>query len=519
MRRRWARILEFGGLAVLVFLLGFAAGAGVLYLLHSQHWLGDKQVRQVAAFSEVPEGQAADLAARFRPWLRFDSDERWRPLNIVGLLSETKDGAAVHRFCTRLATASTCTPIASATDFRSQADRATALGGDTYVDIAGRSLEKYRGPVPCGGKLLDCGNGARSAIYYHVTQSNDRFYIDYWWFLRFNHFERVPGQVCLTETGRRSGACDEHEGDWEGVTVVTPPGVDDRIDYVVYAAHKGTFRYAATELGRHGLTRPDVYVARGSHASYPIACTGKCDQPIALQGLVTLPEASFDGKVAWERNGDSCHAGAADSCLLPLPRTDRDPQAWTVWPGQWGAGCADPCGGKPLLNSPRSPGLQARFQTPWCSTSGGAFSCDGRALGCSDWLGPLVAAVACDPAALSAGLNHAEEKHVGNIVLTVKGEPRTKETTPGVVQAVEAPLSPGETVTASGGGPGLQILVRARQGRFLTEARFADLGLAPGQQAVVTVAEGAEGPIVTMNGRPPVERRVLEVKPTPSTQP
>lgn len=116
--------------------------------------------------------------------------------------------------------------------------------------------------------------------------------------------------------------------------MVTPPGKDDQLDYVAYAAHKGTFRYTTSELNLHEKTRPEVYVARGSHASYPTACPSSCDQPIAVEGLVTLPEGTFDGQKEWERNGETCRANTKDSCLWSLPRTDRDPQAWTVWPGQ-----------------------------------------------------------------------------------------------------------------------------------------------------------------------------------------
>src|SRR5207237_9261559 len=113
-----------------------------------------------------------------------------------------------------------------------------------------------------------------------------------------NSYRSIPNFSCRTTFARENGICDEHEGDWEGVTAVTSPGDDTQLDYVVYAAHKGTFRYAASELHlESGTTRPYVYVARGSHASYPKPCSKSCSQPIALaaQGLVTLPESSFDG--------------------------------------------------------------------------------------------------------------------------------------------------------------------------------------------------------------------------------
>lgn len=509
--RRHALALGLGGL--LAFLVGLAIGAGVVYGLHTQNQGDDSQPRRAAAFSEVPEPTAGELAGRFRPWLRFDTKERWRPLNVSSLFQERIGGVPSHKFCPTQ-TASGCTPVGSDAQFRQQTDRAAAFGATTHLDLAGNSINDYRGPRRCGG-LSDCGTGPASAIYYHVTQSNDRYYVDYWWFLRFNNFYRShPEKSCANTTARAQGLCDEHEGDWEGVTVVTPPGAVDEIDYVVYAAHKATFRYSAKQFGRHG-TRPDVFVARGSHASYPRPCETRCLQPIAAQGLFTLPEASFDGKVDWERDADDCEANAPGSCLLALPRTDADPQAWTVWPGLWGADCPDVCGGRPgPPKSARSPGLQARYQTPWCSTQSDLFTCDGLALGCRDWLGPLVAVAACDPDALSKGLRNPKAKHVGSIVLTVRGEHRTGETTPGVVQGPGEPLGPGDGVTVSGGGPGLQILVRARQGDSVVEVRFANLGLSAAESAVVSVTKGDTAPVVQLPGHRPIEKRELEVRQT-----
>jgi hypothetical protein len=502
------RILEFVGIPVAAFVIGVVIGGLFIYGLHKKHWLGDKEPREPAAFSEVPEPQAGDLAERFRPWLKFDSRELWRPLNVSRLLEERKDGAAAHRFCKRPPAQRGCASIESAADFRRQVGEASALGRATYIDLAGKRLGEYGGRR-CAS-LADCGGGPGSAIYYHVTESNDRFYIDYWWFLRFNNFYRSkPEKTCRSKAARDSGACDEHEGDWEGVTAVTPPGDDQKLDYVVYAAHTGTFRYAAAELGRHD-ERPDVYVARGSHASYPRRCEEKgrrkCDQPIAFEGLATLPESSFDGKDDWKRNPEVCTPGTPNSCLLPLPRTDSDPRAWTVWPGEWGAGCSDVCRGKPGPNSPRSPGLQARYQTPWCSTQGGVFTCDGRALKCSDWLGPLVAAAVCDPEVLANGLSDPSATQTESLAIKVRGEEASKETTPGVVQTLGAPLTAGENVTVRANGRRTQALLRAREGPFIVQARFDNLGLEEKETAVVSICTGHREPIILF-GRAPVERR------------
>jgi hypothetical protein len=499
-RRTVERILELGGLGLAVFLVGVVVGGLVVFLLHQQHWLPGGGTRQVEAFSEVGEPRAGELAERFRPWLAFDSGELWRPLNVDALLDE-----GTHRFCRRVPEGASCSAIADASAFDDSTREAAALGPATYLDIAGGSLRDYRGPRRCGS-LQDCGDGAGSAIYYHVTQSNDRFYVDYWWFLRFNHFPRsLPGFSCHSRVARENSVCDEHEGDWEGVTVVTPPDDDAHIDYVVYAAHKGTFRYTASLLRLHGGTRPVVYVAQGSHASYPGACARDCSQPrgLAVDGLVDLPESPYDGRAEWERNGEQCTPNARGSCLISLAG-----EPWATWPGQWG--CADACGSAIATSSPQSPGVQGRFQTPWCSTQDGVFSCDSRALRCSDWLGPLVVAAACDPLLLSKGLRATDTVEPSELALIVRGTRRSQATTPGVVQALGDPLRPGERLTVLADGPATQVLVRAEQAGVVVEARFAGVASSAGQRVVITVEPGADGPLVLADGHRPLERRVLE---------
>ena len=154
---------------------------------------------------------------------------------------------AVH--CTNSASAipgkeDECKPVGSLERFEQLVAENSAVGSSTYLNIHGNGESgEYVAPnrdAACQRRgLEDCDDQPGSAIYYHVTSSNERFYIDYWWFLRFNHF----GLTNCSSGG--SGICDEHEGDWEGVTLVTAPEDEHTLDYVVYAAHKGTFRYPA----------------------------------------------------------------------------------------------------------------------------------------------------------------------------------------------------------------------------------------------------------------------------------
>jgi hypothetical protein len=434
-------------------------------------------------------------------------------LNIADFLDE-----GTHRFCTRLPTEVRCVPVKNASEFASLASNAAALGPSTYLDIGGNNVSDYHGPETCQGHLLDCGTAPRSAIYYHVIESNDRFYIDYWWFLRFNHFAASePGFSCQTNLARQSGVCDEHEGDWEGITVVTPPDDDKHIAYVVYAAHKGTFRYTPGQLHLQpaGSTHPVVFIANGSHAAYPQPCLSEhCSQPtgLAAGGLVDLPEGNYDGKAGWSRNAETCKPNSDDSCLQSL-----NLQPWNTWPGQWGAGCGAACGGAIDANSPRSPGVQARYQTPWCSTQDNVFSCDGRALSCSDWLGPLVVAVACDPGVLSTALQSSDATKPTVLALIVRGQETAGATTPGVVQVLGQPLRPPTTFTAIADGKNTEILVRAQQAGVTVEDRFAKLPVAAGQHIVVRISRGSDGPVISANRYPPIERRILEPLPRTST--
>ena len=501
------RIAEFGGLGLAVFLAGVVVGGAIVFTLHETHALPSTTVRQVRAFSEVQEPLAGTLADRFRPWLLFDSKEPWRPLNVDDVLDE-----GTHFFCTTSTGHTTCQRITGAAQFDAMQAQAT-LGTASDVKLGSGSFRNYHGPVRCGGVLLDCGAGGQSAIYYHVTQSNDRYYIDYWIFYRFNHFSRSePGLSCKSQLARENDVCDEHEGDWEGVTAVTQPDDANRLDYVVYAAHKGTFRYSASQLKLMDGTRPVVYVANGSHASYPRPCASACSQPdgLAQLGLVNLPEGDFDGKASWARNGDACPANQPGSCLVSLSL-----QPWVTWAGQWGAGCGSACNGATDANSPASPGRQARYQTPWCSSANGIFTCDGTTVAsCADWLGPLVATVACDEALLQQGLDKSNKVAPGRLAEILANGTTVTAHTPGVVQTLGEPLSPPSAFRVVADGPATEILVRAKEGDVIVEDRFREPSATPGQQIQVQVASGADGPVVTADGRGPAEERIINTTAT-----
>ena len=474
----------------------------------------------------VTGAAARALAQRHRPLLRFDTRERWRPLNVGTLFAERRGGRPAHRLCEA---AGGCTPLDGAADLEAAVLDVTAPGG--HVDFDGRANrgEEHRTPRlnRCPAQpsplLLDCDQGSASAIYYNVTEANGRVYLDYWWFLRFNRFDRLDRT--LTAACRGRVACLDHEGDWEGVTVVTAPRRSDLIQYVGMASHAHVFRFTADQVVRGG--RPVVFVARGSHASYPDSCT-KCWQPGGL------PEASTDGTVPWGRNDDSaCFRAGEEPCLIELPAADR-PGSWNAYPGRWGSReCAG--GDCRFGHGPKSPGAQRRYLRPWCFTTtasmvstlvkGTRESCDAEATDagagaqpgvptatdCDAWLGGSVAAVVCDPRVLADTLGSDEARAAGGLKVTAGEASGSTGAVPGVAQAVGPPLPSGGRAVVEGRASADAVLVV----RLLTEgeqrqARFRDLGLEDGGTATVTI----EGERATLR-RPDGKQTVVVGTPLP----
>jgi hypothetical protein len=145
----------------------------------------------------------------------------------------------------------------------------------------------------------------RPSVYFHLAYqpAAGRVAIEYWFLYLYNDFY------------------DEHEADWEGVTVVlennTPLGA-------TYSQHQGRKWVPWSALSTTG-GHPIAYVARGSHAEYPKA-------------------GSYSIRVCWTLHGRHC---------APSPRVDAAngsgptlaPKAYDLQPfggvgytGSWGSG-------------------------------------------------------------------------------------------------------------------------------------------------------------------------------------
>lgn len=388
------------------------------------------------------------MAFAYRPLLYFDSEEFYRPLDADALLSEREGNEAKHEICDeRVLRPNDCDDLESAADLVRLPDhinlsgelrygRDARTGTDLIEDArslasgassAGPSFAPPGTPSPPSGPPpgvpppgspgagppsfctptpddRECDGGPWSRLYYHLRHAGDLLHIDYWWYFRFNVSPVKTWAMCLSGFSVTERSCYDHESDWEGVTITVrriPP--DDNAlppppESVTYAGHNWRFRFRWSQLEARWreLLTPDfgvdtgirarVYVAFGSHASYPLPCHASQPDPLEtdlacwqgdhnqeLFGLVSipLPDGRRDGQAAWSMNTDqNCEQVA---CVTPLPVTRNGrPARWNAYTGRWGKGeCA--LGARLLCvrsGGPWSPSEQDRYKRPGTAKQG-----------------------------------------------------------------------------------------------------------------------------------------------------
>ncbi len=315
------------------------------------------------------------LAVAHRPILRFDRSEPvYRPLDVDdlfnrGLFSMCEGGQKVRPLCVQ---------IHGADELQTGFNH---LAFDTHA--------------------LVTAAGVRSRIYVHVTRTVKQgdaarglIDLDYWWYLPDNPAHSGSGAFCGPGFSIGGVTCFDHQSDWEGVTVELdardPAGPPVAVNY---AQHDGSVRYTWDALRRLWQitgderfapagtldNRPLVFSARGTHASYPIACGEvSCPRNVVptLRNTAALQDNPHDGSRAWEAITDKACAG---TCVAELPtrRNGAVAEGWNDWPGVWGTAncimglfCAS-------AEPPHSPGRQGRYEHPWCTSDAYDFR-DGR---------------------------------------------------------------------------------------------------------------------------------------------
>jgi hypothetical protein len=148
--------------------------------------------------------------------------------------------------------------------------------------------------------------------------------VQYWFFYPYND----------------SYASANHEGDWEHITVSTDAAGQFASAY--YAQHGGGATYKASDLSFVNTTHPVVYVADGSHASFPRV--GNFDIP----KVPLLDDHTYAGGPVWQTWLNWVNVGEVGS--------SRNGQSFIDYAGRWGEfGSSDLTSGPPTMS----------FQSAW----------------------------------------------------------------------------------------------------------------------------------------------------------
>jgi lysophospholipase L1-like esterase len=304
--------------------------------------------------------QELALAAKHRPALFFDRDEPYpTPLNVNRLLESGK-----IKLCDRgQALASACSVVDEPADLHNGASH-LAFDPDELAAIT-----------------------SDSTIYVNVTrggnQHDNAIYLDYWWYFPNNPTGAGDGALCGAGFVIAGVTCFDHQSDWEGVTVVIDEDAPARPSAVSYAQHDGVTRYSWSMLQRlwddgdrerfgaavNTGQRPLVFVARGTHASYPTSCSESRCRVGRVRGVSAtkpLQEQGHDGGRPWPRD-EAVECPTFCVTALPTRRGGREPAQWNAFSKPWGAAnCAFGfiCGSD---EPPPSPAFQGRYRHPWCA--------------------------------------------------------------------------------------------------------------------------------------------------------
>lgn len=442
------------------------------------------------------------VALQFRPYLFFDFGEHWRPLDVQNFLNETYDAGGAHRLCYYVTFPETneCIDSPAPTSFAPPYTNLDVYGSS---DNASSFFTPYACERQVGGS--DCDKGPNTRLYYEPTRDPvlGYLYLDYWWFYRFNDSPLPSG---------------DHEGDWEGMTIVVDPtGPPNNTGgpvaaYTLYAAHDGSSWSAY--LGEPGTSHAYGYVGQGTHATYPDPCSPEYGD---LCGDV---EVSYDGIFPWGRNDPQ---ECADACVM------RFLGGWVAWAGTWGI---NEEGSIPGGASPGSPANQDRFE---CTQGGYGSSCPtppfagvpafsalraqagsppisgpaGAASVCAAWEGRSAAVTVCQPALLRDTIRKGTISVRVRPNLTIRGYRGRISAARGVTQAIGQPLVGGQSAVAEGPlQAGTEIVVRVRDGHHRWVARFKLPSLGKGRKARIAVAPG--------KGRPSVSIRLPTRRLTPT---
>ncbi|HCM36512.1 MAG: hypothetical protein A3J30_03640 [Candidatus Wildermuthbacteria bacterium RIFCSPLOWO2_02_FULL_47_9c] len=269
------------------------------------------------------------LAEKFRPILYLHEDERFKPQEIQVVL----DTATLLKGDSPVLGA--LFPLTEEfLSAKTDSDFKLDLLGDIFIPDSPVTNETYN-----------------NTAYIHITQDEGRVVLQYWFFYYYNDWE---GSVTHPIEDF------QHEGDWEFIQLIFPGNkaikeiVEENIPpaQAVYSAHAGGYKQNWDVVDKDG-TRPEVYVAKGSHANY--FRQGVCDLPIPL---VFTP-----GNTDEARNPESfANLLVSQPIVDPVNNTQFE---WLLFGGLWGVNS----------NSPKTPSQQELLgKSKWNNPVGWATS-------------------------------------------------------------------------------------------------------------------------------------------------
>ena len=243
------------------------------------------------ALGPRPVTSAVQLATKYAPVLHLATSERYRPLRLEDYLTTTvlRSGSPPHGTLSQAQPTLFSLPVTSA---------------PTYLDIRGAQPNQHVASYPSIEQQLELAR-PRPTVYFHLAYQPavGRIAIEYWILYLYNDFY------------------DQHEADWEGVTVVLESGAPLGATYSQHQGRKWIAWSALSTTAGH----PIVYIAHGSHAEYPKA-------------------GRYSVRVCWTLYGRHCSptprvddARGGGSILMPTAY-DLQPFAGTGYTGSWGSG-------------------------------------------------------------------------------------------------------------------------------------------------------------------------------------
>jgi hypothetical protein len=278
----------------------------------------------------LQEDFEATLMQRFAPVVRLQPDDVFRPSSVDWYLQRTHMRFH-HSGCSDdqiLGKGGVDPWNISAQSHRNKSGIFCSHSGTTEFSDLRTEKSRFFLQIPNDASESTTRLGAPQAewtCYAHVRHApgSNAFDIQYWFYYPYN------GDLA----GNGS-----HEGDWEHVTVRTNDAAS--VLQVYYAAHDGEGRWYTTyEISLSAGTRPYVYSAWHSHASYPRAGTWNRSFPLPA-------DYANDGGPAWDCRTRLVNMGEKGRPL--------DGKTWLNYSGRWGE-----IG--PVFSGPFGPALQGSW--------------------------------------------------------------------------------------------------------------------------------------------------------------